>query len=423
MSTIPVSAAAASRFPRHRSIMAAAMLTSLVAIGVSWAQPASAATGTVNLATSAEYSVLAGQGVTNTGASTLNADLGSSPAPASYVTGFPPGIVGGSQHFADGPALQAQSDLTTAYNDAAGRPVTANVPGDIANRTVVAGVYKASTSLGLSGALTLNGQHDPSSVFIFQVPTALTTASASSVNLINGAQACHVFWQIGSSATLGTSSVFRGTIMALQSISMNNGVQVQGRALARNGSVTLINDTFTSARCAATPPATSTTTTTSLPSGPVHVGGTIPVRVRVSGTGGTVPTGRVTVLDNGKVVGSGTLDSTGRVTVKIPTGSTPGTRTITARYGGSPVALTSTSTGRTVTVRAAPSTPTSSTASGTPSTSTPTSTSNLTHTTVLASTGVHGLPPLIVVAVALLALGLVFVWAARRPARGRHRDQ
>jgi hypothetical protein len=124
------------------------------------------------------------------------------------------------------------------------------VPADLGGLTLTGGVYKSASALQLTGALTLDAQGDPNTVFIFQAASTLITASASHVNLINGAQPCNVFWQVGSSATLGTSSVFVGNILALTSVSMNNAVTVQGRALARNGSVTMINDTLTAGRCA-----------------------------------------------------------------------------------------------------------------------------------------------------------------------------
>ena len=186
--------------------------------------------------------------MTNTGPTTINGDLGVMPGTA--VPGFPPGMVSGTIHAADAVALQAQSDLTTAYNDAAGRTPPALLSADLGGLTLTAGVYRAPGALGLTGALTLDAQGDPNSVFVFQAASTLITASASHVNLINGAQPCNVFWQVGSSATFGTTSAFAGNVMALTSISLNNGVTLQGRALTRNGSVTLINDTITAAHCA-----------------------------------------------------------------------------------------------------------------------------------------------------------------------------
>ncbi|MEO6858729.1 MAG: ice-binding family protein [Solirubrobacteraceae bacterium] len=205
----------------------------------------------VGLGTADSFAVLAGSTVTNTGPSTVNGDLGVSPGAA--VTGFPPGTVNGTIHAVDAVATQAQSDLTTAYNDAAGRTPAVTVSGDLGGQTLTAGVYKSASSLGLTGTLTLNAQGDPNAVFIFQAGSTLTTASGSHVNLINGAQPCNVFWQVGSSATLGTTSVFSGDILALTSISMDNRVTDNGAALARNGAVTLIDDTITAAHCTTAP--------------------------------------------------------------------------------------------------------------------------------------------------------------------------
>ena len=220
----------------------------VVALLAALGSEALAAQPTVGLGTADSFAVLAGSTVTNTGPSTINGNLGVSPGTA--VTGFPPGTVHGTIHAADAVAGQAQTDLTTAYNDAAARTPAATVSGDLGGRTLTAGVYKSASSLGLTGDLTLDGQGNPNAVFIFQAGSTLTTASGSHVNLINGAQPCNVFWQIGSSATLGTSSVLSGNILALTSISIDNGVTVLGRALARNGAVTLINDTITAAHCA-----------------------------------------------------------------------------------------------------------------------------------------------------------------------------
>ncbi|WP_374202862.1 ice-binding family protein [Saccharothrix sp. S26] len=147
-------------------------------------------------------------------------------------------------------AAQAQADLTVAYDDAAGRAPTGQaLPADLVGLTLVGGVYRASGATELNGTLTLDGQGDPNTVWIFQIPSTLITGSASVVSLINGARACNVFWQVGSSATLGTNSDFVGTIMALTSITVNTGADVQGRALARNGSVTLDDNTFTTDVC------------------------------------------------------------------------------------------------------------------------------------------------------------------------------
>ena len=192
--------------------------------------------------------VLGGSTVTNTGPSVINGDLGVSPGSA--VTGFPPGIVNGTIHAADAVAAQAQADLTTAYNNAAGQACNSNLTGqDLGGLTLTAGVYCFDSSAGLTGALTLNAQGVAGARFIFQVGSKLTTASSSSVSMINGARPCNVFWQIGSSATLGTATSFVGNIMALTSITMTTGATLQGRALARNGAVTLDSNVITKATC------------------------------------------------------------------------------------------------------------------------------------------------------------------------------
>jgi Ice-binding-like len=258
-----------SRAPRRRRGYAWLAVVPVAAAGAIAlfiaSQPALAETAPVGLGTAGSFAVLAGTTVTNTGPSTISGNLGVSPGTA--VTGFPPGIVSnGTIHSADGVASGAQSDLTTGYNDAAGRSPTANVPAFIgAGQTLAPGVYKASSSLDVGGSLTLDAGGDPNAVFIFQAPSTLITDSASSVILTNGAQACNVFWQVGSSATLGTNSAFTGSILALTSISVNTGDTVDGRALARNGAVTLDDDTITSPTCATPPPTPTPTPTATTP--------------------------------------------------------------------------------------------------------------------------------------------------------------
>ncbi|NBJ17034.1 MAG: DUF3494 domain-containing protein [Dehalobacter sp. 4CP] len=203
---------------------------------------------TVNLGTATGFAVLAGSTITNTGSTTIAGDVGVFPGTA--ITGFPPGIITGTTHAGDIVAQQAKTDLVTAYNNAAGQTPTGTVSGDIGGQTLTPGVYNSTSSLGITGVLTLNAQGDPNAVFIFQIASTLTTASASSVVLINGAQACNVFWQIGSSATLGTGSSFQGTILALASITATTSVSVNGRLLARNGAVTLDTNIITITICA-----------------------------------------------------------------------------------------------------------------------------------------------------------------------------
>jgi ice-binding like protein/Big-like domain-containing protein len=206
--------------------------------------------GGIPLGTACGFGILAGSTVTNspiiTGTTThVTGDVGVSPGSA--ITGFPPGTATGPFFVGVGSlAGSAQMDLTTAYNAAAGAANTGGtLTGDIGGQTKPPGVYTATTTLGITGDLTLDGSTNPNGTWIFQVGSALTTAAgspgtpASRVILINGAQAHNVFWQIGSSATLGTYSLFQGTIMAQASITLTTGATLNGRALARSGAVSL----------------------------------------------------------------------------------------------------------------------------------------------------------------------------------------
>lgn len=193
----------------------------------------------VALGSAVNFAVLAGSTVTNTGLSKVNRDLGVSPGSA--VTGFPPGVVNGTMHISDPVAAQAKLDLTTAYNDAAGRTVAPIlIAGNMGGLTLVPGLYKSTSSLAISsGDLTLDARGDANAVFIFQIASTLTTTTGRKTFLIGGAKSKNVFWQVGTSATLGTNSVFHGNIMADQSISLTTGATLNGRALARIGAVTL----------------------------------------------------------------------------------------------------------------------------------------------------------------------------------------
>jgi hypothetical protein len=237
------------------------VLISTIALGLAVPSSASAAiVPTVPVATAGNYSVLGAEAVTNTGPSTLNASLGVSPGTS--ITGFPPGIVNapGVTDATNAAAAQAHLDLTAAYNNAAGRSVDATTTADLSGLILQGGVYAGPSAgaLSLTGTLTLDAAGDPTTVFIFTTDSTLITGSSSVVSLINGAQACNVFWRVGSSATLGSSSVMVGTVMANVSITLNDSVTVHGRALARTGAVTLINDTFTAPSCNLSVPTTTT---------------------------------------------------------------------------------------------------------------------------------------------------------------------
>ena len=195
----------------------------------------------------ATFGVLAGSTVTNTGPSVIQGNLGVSPGSA--VTGFPPGIVvaPGTIHAGDALAGLAQTEWTTAYNTLAGMAVTQTLTGqDLGGKTLIAGVYGFANSAQLTGLLTLNGQGNSASQFVFQIGTTLTTASNSAVLLINGANGNNVYWAVGSSATLGTNTAFAGNILASASITLNTGATITcGRALASTAAVTLDTNTIT----------------------------------------------------------------------------------------------------------------------------------------------------------------------------------
>jgi type VI secretion system secreted protein VgrG len=285
---------------------AVATATVLITMG----QPASASiVPTVTMGTANQFSVLAGTTVTNTGPTVLNENLGLSPGSA--VTGFPPGVVvlPATTHIADGVAAQGQIDLTAAYTDAAGRPVefTQTNP-DLVGVTLAPGVYESTAHgpLGLTGQLVLDGQGNPNAVFIFQTNSTLITGAGSTVELINGASECNVFWQVGSSATLATNSVFVGNILALTSVSVQTGAVVHGRALARNGAVTLDNNVFTSPSCI---PSTATTPPTTTPAT------TIPAVVAPTTTAPTVVVTDITLPRTGTSVGATPLYGAGALVI------------------------------------------------------------------------------------------------------------
>jgi hypothetical protein len=203
------------------------------------------------LGVAATFAVLGATTVTNTGPTTISGDLGVNPGLA--ITGFPPGVVvAGTTHAGDATSLQAQSDATLAYDALAAEPCSADLTGiDLGGLTLAPGVYCFSSSAQLTGTLVLDAQGTAGAVFVFKTVSTLTTASDASVRMINGGDPCGVFWQVGSSAVLGTSTVFSGSILALTSISLATGATVSGRALARNGAVTMDSDTVTAGNCAA----------------------------------------------------------------------------------------------------------------------------------------------------------------------------
>ncbi|WNV75154.1 ice-binding family protein [Geodermatophilus sp. DSM 44513] len=243
------------------------------------------------MGTAEPFAVLAGTGITSTGPTTINGDIGTYPNTAMTVTGSL--VLNGTDHSGDGVTQTAKSDLTAAYLDAAGQTSDFPVIADLAGQTLTPGVYTTATGLEINGPvpLTLDAGGDANAVFVFQAGSTLITQPNTQVNLVNGAIACNVFWQVTSSATLGVDSTFRGTILALQSSTLNTRATLEGRVLSRNGAVTLDQNTILRPACAS--PVTATYT-----GGTGGSGGT-------AGTGGTG--GQVTRVPVGSVDAGGGL--------------------------------------------------------------------------------------------------------------------
>ncbi len=291
----PVGTSSSASFVDHlrRRLVRGRRSTKVVGVGVISvvtfvgfaSSPAFAATA-LNLGAATPYAVVAGTTITNTGSTVITGNVGLSPGTS--ITGFPPGLVNGTTGAADATSLAAQTSSTAAFGVAAGEtPFTTVAGGNIGGTTLSPGVYESASAMQLTGPVTLNAGGDVSAVFIFQVGSTLTTASGASVVLEGGAQACNVFWQVGSSATLGSTTSFVGTILASASITLNTGASVDGRLLAQTGAVTLDDNLITVPTCAALTTATTTTTaapttttttanapvtTTTKPAGTAHPG-------------------------------------------------------------------------------------------------------------------------------------------------------
>jgi hypothetical protein len=238
------------------------LLTLAVASLLAVPATATAAQSPVTLGTTVTFAVLAGSAITNTGPTTITGDVGLHPGTA--YTGGAQVTLNGALHVTDAVALQAKNDLITAYNDAAGRTPVTRIPTQLGGRTLTPGVYdSASGTFQITGVLTLDSQGDPNAVFVFLTASTLITASDSTVNPINGARYCRIFWKVGSSATLGTNSHFVGHILANTSITANTAAWVQGQLLAMGGAVTLDTNIIINADCTADQLTTTTTRPTS----------------------------------------------------------------------------------------------------------------------------------------------------------------
>ncbi len=256
----------------------------------------------VDLGMAATFAVLAGAGITNTGTSTVTGDVGTYPTAA--ITGGGSLTVNGTNHDNDTVAQGAQASLLTAYSTAAGESLATPVVADLGGQTLSPGVYNSASSLGLTGTLILDGGGDPNATFVFQAGSTLTTSSASQVDLVDGAQSCNVFWQVGSSATLGSDSRFGGTIMALTSVTITTGASIDGRVLAVNGAVTLDTDTITMPTCSSSPTTTNPAPAIGGPQGGKNSGAT-------KGASQTLPVGAMKASDNANTVPtSGTTNPT-----------------------------------------------------------------------------------------------------------------
>jgi hypothetical protein len=303
------------------------------------------------LGTATSFAVLAGSAITNTGPSMITGNLGL--APGSSVSGFPPGRVEGATHVDDAVAVQAKSDLVTASTSAAGQPCTSTLTGDLGGRTLTPGVYCFTSSAQLTGTLTLDGRGDPNAVFIFKVGSMLTTATSSKVVLINGGP-CGVYWQVGSSATLGTDATFVGTLLVNTSITLNTRASIlPGRALAQTGAVTLDTNRITRPPDTCTTASSSSTTVLTSSPNPSSSGRPVVLSTTVTSSGAGTPTGTVTFEDSSTVLGTAPLDSSGRATFTTA-GLAAGTHTITAVYSGGPAVLPSISTPLVQTVSSSP---------------------------------------------------------------------
>lgn len=195
----------------------------------------------VNLGTASGFSLLAGSTITNIGTTSIAGNVGLHPGTA--FSGQDTAVVGGTIHLADAVALQAKNDFFAAYTEVSNRAGN-GIGAELGGSTMTPGVYSASTNIQITGTLTLDGQNNNDSIFIFKAGSTLTTASSSKIELINGANPNNIFWQVGTSATLGTNSEFKGTILAMQSVTATTGADIVGRLMAMDGAITLDNNSI-----------------------------------------------------------------------------------------------------------------------------------------------------------------------------------
>ncbi|OJX75476.1 MAG: hypothetical protein BGO91_19530 [Leifsonia sp. 71-9] len=382
---------------RNAALGGAVLAALILFAGAQSADAATTIDGPVGLGTAASYGALGASALTNTGPTVVTGDIGVSPG--SSVTGFtgaPDGTFTGSLHQTDAAAAQAQSDVTTAFNAAAGLTPTTSGLSELNGLSLVPGVYSGGAlALADNGVLTLAGSAD--SVWVFQAASSLTIGSATQIIVTGGANACNVFWEIGSSASLGTGAQFEGTILAKESITATTGATIVGRLLANTAAVTLDTNTIT-VPTGCTPPGTVSTSPTITSGAPTDATAGTPYSFPVTATGSPAPTYTVT---SGSLPAGLTLNGTTGVISGTPTTPGSATFTITATNGTGPDSSASYTIVTAATATAiSPGSPTS----GAPA---------------LADTGADLTGPLLLAAL-LATGGVVLVVRARRPAPRRH---
>ena len=327
---VPRVAKAVSKFSRiYSGLLASLGIAALLAVSV----PAMAASAPA-MGGAQSFAVLGASAVTNTGSSVITGDLGISPNTASSVTGFPPGIVNGATHYADATALAAQTAVTAASSNITGQACNSTISADLGGMTLAPGVYCSGSSMGLTGTLTLDAGGDPNAVFIFKIGSTLTTASGSTISVINSGQSCNVFWQVGSSATIGTGTTFAGNLIASSSITMTTGASANGRLLAQTGAVTMAGNAV-SVCSLAVPPSGPTPPTLSKAFSPssINAGAVSTLTVTLSNANASVATLTSPLID--------TLPS-GVLVAATPNASTTCTSgVVAASAGGSTLTLSS----------------------------------------------------------------------------------
>ena len=356
-----------SRFTKLLAVIGASV-GSLLVIGALVVAFVGTAESAGRLGTAESFAVLGGSTVTNTGSTTVIGNLGVSPGSA--VTGFAPSgpgsVTGGTIHVNDGVAIQAQIDEVAAATSLGNLPCTQDLTGtDLGGLTLTPGVYCFSSSAQLTGTLTLDAENTADALFVFKIGSTLTTASNSSVAMINGASACNVYWKVGSSATLGTATSFQGSILAYSSVTLTTNVHLIGRAIAQTGAVTMDTNVISIASCVSVETPTATETATGTSTATESVTGTSTATESVTGT--STATESVTGTSTATESVTGTSTATESVTgTSTATESVTGTSTATESVTGTSTATESVTGTSTVTATATGTTTIVATGTGTP---------------------------------------------------------